>query len=84
VAEKTTYYALIWPGRTEPTGIVRRREDEQGSTDEALWKDLNWHFSPTIVEWERADSTEDLVQLTEEQAEDLIERLRQRWAASSG
>jgi hypothetical protein len=84
MAEKITYYALVWPGHKEPTGIARRREDEQGTTDEALWEDMNWHFTPTIVEWKRADSTEDLVEISEEEAKQLIEQFRQQWGASSG
>jgi hypothetical protein len=30
MAERITYYALIWPGHEEATGIARRREDDKG------------------------------------------------------
>jgi hypothetical protein len=83
MAEKITYYAIIAPGtrRDEPSGLARRCETEEGFHDEALWRDLNWHFSPTIVEWKRAESTDDLVEISEEEANQLIERFRERWSS---
>jgi hypothetical protein len=81
MAEKITYYAIIAPGTTgeEPAGLARRVETEDGFHDEALWRDLNWHFSPTIVEWQRAESTDDLVEVSEEEANELIDRFREQW-----
>jgi hypothetical protein len=81
VAGKITYYAVIAPRspRDDPSGLVRRREDEEGFEDEALWKDLKWHFSPTIVEWKRGDSSSELVEIDEEEANRLIEKFRERW-----
>jgi hypothetical protein len=79
MSEKITYYALIWPGREEPTGIARRCEHESGFRDETLHKDMNWHLSSKIIEWKRGDATEDLVEIGEEEAKRLIGDFRERW-----
>jgi hypothetical protein len=81
--EQVTYFAIIdhRATREEPAGIARRRRpDEGGFEDEALGRDLTWHFTPLIVEWERAESTPDLEEIPEEEAERIIERFRERWA----
>jgi hypothetical protein len=83
MAEKITYYAIIAPGTTreEPAGLARRREDDEGIEDEALGRTLTWHFSPVIVGWERAEATDDLVEISEEEANQLIGRFRERWGS---
>jgi hypothetical protein len=80
----TTYYAIIddETSRENPAGIARRVEDVDGGfVDEGLRIDLEWHRSPIIVEWERAESTDDLTEVSAEEAERIIERLTARWAS---
>ena len=79
MAEKITYYSLTLPGRDHPTGLARRRQHGSGFEDEALGKDMEWHFSPVIVEWKRGDSVEELSEISEEEAGRLIEDFRERW-----
>ena len=79
MAEKITYYSLTLPGRDEPTGLARRRGRDGGFRDEALGKNLEWHFSPVIVEWKRGDSTEELQEISAEEASRLVEHFRERW-----
>ena len=82
MTETIKYYAIIGRSgsQTDPTGIARRRTNETGGfRDEALEKDMIWRFSPAIVEWKRAESSEDLIEIPHEEAEQLIERLRARW-----
>ena len=82
MAEQMTYYAIIdhLATRQDPAGIARRRQVESGGfRDEALGRDLNWHFTPLIVAWKRAESTDDLEEITEEEADRIIERFRERW-----
>jgi hypothetical protein len=79
VTEKPEYYAIIdyRATREDPAGIARRRPLETGGfRDEALDRNMNWQFTPVIVEWERAESTDDLVEISEDEAERIIERFR--------
>jgi hypothetical protein len=86
MAAGTQYYAIIdYLGtRDDPAGIARRRtNDDGGFRDEALNRDLVWRFSPVIVEWERADSTDDLVEVSADEAERIIERFQTKWSSPS-
>ena len=79
MTEKPEYYAIIdyRATREDPAGIARRRPLETGGfRDEALDRNMNWQFTPVIVEWERAESTDDLVEISEDEAERIIERFR--------
>jgi hypothetical protein len=83
--ELTTYYAIIdnETSRENPAGIVRRVEDSDGGfIDEGLHIDLAWHRTPIIVEWERAESTDDLAEVPADEAELIIERLAARWGSA--
>ena len=42
-------------------------------------KDFSWCFTPTIVEWERGDLGQELVEVDHEQASKIIEYFRDRW-----
>jgi hypothetical protein len=84
MAAQITYYAIIdyRATREDPAGIARRRHVESGGfEDEALDRNMNWQFTPVIVEWKRAESTDDLVEITEDEAERIIERFRAKWEA---
>jgi len=81
---RTTYYGISdhRATREDPAGIARRRPLESGGfRDEALDRGLNWQFTPLIVEWKRAESTDDLVEVSEEEAERIIERFRAKWGS---
>jgi hypothetical protein len=43
---------------------------------------MNWHHSSKVTKWKRGDATEDLVEISDEEAHLLIEQFRQRWEAS--
>ena len=47
-------------------------------------RDFSWKFTPVIVEWERGDLGEELVEVSHEQASEIIEYFRGRWGASGG
>jgi hypothetical protein len=76
-----TYYASIGHDRTidNPYGLMRRVERDDGSRDEALEADLNWRPTPLIVEWEAGNGVYDLVEVTEDQADKIIDYFRGRW-----
>ena len=80
--DKITYYAVIGEDRTidNPYGLVRRLEFEgDGFTDEGLRKDFSWAFTPAIVEWKHGDFADELVEVSHEQAERIIQYFRERW-----
>ena len=82
MAEQVKYYAIIdhRASRQEPAGLARRRPVECGGfRDEVLARDLTWQFTGVIAEWKRAESTDDLVEVTEDEANQIVERFRARW-----
>jgi hypothetical protein len=76
-----TYYAVVGGDRSvdNPFGLVRRLEHDDGPSDEGLRKDFSWAFTPAIVEWERGDLGQELVEVSHEQASKIIEYFRARW-----
>lgn len=79
---ETEYFAIIGRGRTKqnPSGLARRRLTVDGPVDEALRRDLTWEPDTAIVEWENGDVGASLVEVSEAEAERLIERFRAKWA----
>jgi hypothetical protein len=84
MSDKITYFAIIDEAATTdcPYGLVRRLETNVGFSDESLRKDFRWKFTPVIVEWERGDFGDELVEVSHEQASKIIEYFRERWGAS--
>jgi len=81
--EDVTYYAVVSGGRTvqNPSGIARRRTLQAGGVeDEALGRDLTWARTSAIVEWNRDAMDFDLVEISEAEADELIERFREKWS----
>jgi hypothetical protein len=80
--EVVKYYAIVGSGRTaqSPSGIARRTTSADGPTDEALRRDLTWQRDSAIIEWEYGDTGADLVEISEAEAEELIERFREKWS----
>lgn len=76
--ETVTYYAIVGNGETidNPYGIARRREWDTGLVDEAMGKDLRWHGTGIIAEWERASFDDELEEISEEKANQIIEKIR--------
>jgi len=77
-----TYYAVVSGSRTaqNPSGIARRRILQTGGfEDEALGRDLTWTRTSAIVEWNRDAMDFDLVEISETEANELIERFREKW-----
>ncbi len=81
MADEMKYYAIVGAGRTAqtPSGIVRRKLDADGPFDEALQRDFTWQPDSAIVEWEYGDVGADLVEISETEAERLIEGFREKW-----
>ena len=81
--QKTTYYIIraLGTNQAEPAGIVRRTLTPEGRLDEALRRDFTWQRDTAIIESEYGNLPGELVEISEAEAEALIERFRQKWAA---
>ena len=76
------YYAVVVQGRSiaNPSGLARRTFTAEGRLDESLNRDLTWARSSEIYQWERGENFgPDLVEISADEAEVLIERFRQKW-----
>lgn len=82
MAEEVKYYAIVGMGRTreDPNNVARRRFTAQGRVDESLRRDMTWGFTSAITDWERGEGRE-IVEISEEEANRIIERLRAKWSA---
>jgi len=80
--EQTVYYAITGVGQNpaNPSGLVRRRFTEKGRLDEALRRDMTWHRDTAIIESEYGNAVGDLVQISEAEANELIERFQEKWS----
>ena len=79
--ERVDHYAIIGVGRTEenPSGLARRRFTAAGRVDESFQRDLQWHPTSTITQWEYGNLPGELVEISEAEAAELIERFREKW-----
>lgn len=76
------YYAILRDGDTadSPSGLARRTFTAQGRLDEALRRDFTWGRDSAIYEWERGEELgSDLVEVSEAEALELVERFRRKW-----
>ena len=82
MADAVKYYAIVGFGRTpqNPSGLARRVFSADGQIDEALRRDLTWQRDAAIIEWEHGDAGADLVEISEADAQALIERFREKWS----
>jgi hypothetical protein len=78
------YYVIVaGHGSRAASGLARRRFAESGPVDETLRRDLGWRPDSAIVEWEYGDLGADLVRVSEQEAENLIQAFRARWERTS-
>ena len=86
MADKVIYYAVVndLSSRDHPAGLFRRTYTEAGGLrDEAFTRNLIWKNSSTLVSAERGDLENDFIEITEDEASQLMEQLRARWTGSS-
>jgi hypothetical protein len=78
MADKITYYALIddFSSRTQPGGVLRRVERGNGKVDEVLSRDLTWDPSPLLRAAEHGDTMFDFAEITEAEANEIVDRIR--------
>ena len=83
MTDNIVYYAILRSGDTPalPSGLARRTYTPQGRLDETLRADLTWKRDSAIYEWERGEEMgADLVEVSEAEAQGLIERFREKWS----
>ena len=84
--DKVTYYAVVndLSSRERPAGVFRRTYTEDGGrSDEAFTRNLRWEYSTSLVSAERGDLQNDFIEITEDEANQLMEQLRARWTSAS-
>jgi hypothetical protein len=77
--DKVTYYAIIddLSSREWPAGVLRRIYFESGGRrDEAFSSDLVWERTPMLVSAERGDLENEFVEISEDEANQIVERIR--------
>jgi hypothetical protein len=76
--EETTYYALIddYSNRARPGGVVRRVAREAGTVDQVFSRNLTWDPSPLLRAAERGDTMFDFAEITEDEANEIVARIR--------
>jgi hypothetical protein len=79
MAQTITYYAIIdeFSSRDRPGGVLRRVVDDNGQVDEAFSSSSIWEFSPLLYAAERGDTMFEFVTITEDEADQIITRIRE-------
>lgn len=79
MAEEITYYAVVneFSSRERPGGVLRRIKHDTGQRDEAFTRDLVWTRSESLRSAERGDTMNDFYPITEEEAMQIVDRIRQ-------
>lgn len=75
---KITYYAMIndFSSRERPGGVLRRIEHENGEHDEAFTRNLKWERTPLLYSHERGNGDNEFYEITEDEANRIVERIR--------
>ena len=83
MANKIIYYALIddFSSRARPGGVIRRIEGATGKVDEVFSRDLSWDTSPLLRAAEHGDTMFDFTEITEDEANEIVARIRAESAA---
>jgi hypothetical protein len=79
--DKVTYYAVVddLSSRERPAGVFRRTYTQDGGrSDEAFTRNLIWEFSPLLISAERGDLQNDFIEITEDEANQIVARIRAR------
>jgi hypothetical protein len=85
--DEITYYAIIddLSSRERPAGVLRRIYFETGGRrDEAFTTDLLWARSPSLVSAERGDLQNEFVEITEDEANQIVDRIRATVTGTNG
>jgi hypothetical protein len=75
---KVTYYAIVdeFSSRERPGGVLRRVEDHEGQEDQSFTRNLKWEFTPLLYSYERGDGDNQIYEISEDEANQIVERIR--------
>ena len=78
MTEEISYYAIVndFSSREEPGGVLRRVKHDGGERDETFGSDLQWGRSALLYSYERGDLTNDMIPISEDEAERIVSRIR--------
>jgi hypothetical protein len=78
MAEGAMYYAIVneFSTREKPFGVVRRLRQNDGQRDEVFSRDLTWKRTNLLYSAERGDLTNDLIPISEEEADRIVARIQ--------
>jgi hypothetical protein len=81
MAAEISYYAIVddYTSPTNPAGVLRRFEGSD-QRDESFGRDLEWKFSPIRHAIERGDAQYELIPISEDEADRIVERIRSQAA----
>ena len=85
--DKVIFYAVVndLSSRQHPGGLFRRTYTEAGGLrDEAFTTNLVWEHSSSLFSAERGDLLNEFVEISEVEANQLMEELRARWTGADG
>jgi hypothetical protein len=84
--DEVTYYAIVddLSSREQPAGVLRRIYFEAGGRrDEAFSQDLVWVRTVLLVSAERGDLQNEFIEITEDEANQIVERIRAKVTGAS-
>jgi hypothetical protein len=87
MAGDVKYFAIVRGNDSpeHPSGLARRTVTPRGRLDETLRHDLTWVRDSAIYEWERGEEMgADLVEISEADAELVIQRFQSEWDTQEG
>jgi len=84
--DHVTYYAVVddLSSRVRPAGVFRRTYTEDGGrSDEVFTRDLTWEFSPELISAERGDLQYQFIEVTKDEANQIVARIRAEVSGAS-
>ena len=78
MSDHITYYAIVDEDSTpdRPVGVFRRVKGDSGQVDEVFSRHLKWEFSPLLYSAERGDTMYDFAEISEDEADEIVARIR--------
>jgi hypothetical protein len=78
MAEEISYYAIVndFSSIDRPAGVLRRVKRDGGERDETFGTDLKWGRSSLLNAYERGDMTNDMIPISEDEADRILARIR--------